>query len=91
MTYKLKAKVWVYPGLSGWHFVNLNKEMSEKIRTKYPKGFVKIEAKIGKTVWKTSLFPHKESKCYLLSIKAQVRKKEDIWKDDEVTVSFTLC
>lgn len=88
--FKFKSKVWLYPGVSGWHFVNLGKEMSAQIRTKHPKGFVRIRARVGKTEWSTLLFPHRESKTYLLSIKSLVRKKEDVWEGDEVSVSFVI-
>lgn len=86
--HKIKAKVWRYPSLSGWHFVNVDKKISEQIRKAYPKGFVKIRAQIGKTSWDTSLFPHKLSASYLLSVKASVRKKEGIFDGDEVKIRF---
>lgn len=86
--YKIKAKVWRWPGDTGWHFVNVDKNISEQIRKAYPKGFVKIRAQVGKTVWDTSLFPHKLSASYLLSVKASVRKKEGIFDGDEVKIGF---
>ncbi len=85
-----KAKVWRWPGDMGWYFVNVPKEISENIRKAYPKGFVKILATIGAVTWETSLFPHKQSGAYLLSIKTQVRKKEDIWEGDGVSVAFNI-
>lgn len=88
--YQIKAKVWLYPGLGGWHFVTLDKKLSKSIRDKYPKGFVKIKAKLGKTSWYTSLFPHKQSESYLLSVKASVRKKEGIFEGDEVSIEFRI-
>ncbi len=88
--YKIKAKVWRWPGDIGWHFVNIDKKLSEQIRKIYPKGFVKIKAQIEKTLWDTSLFPHKLSASYLLSIKASVRKKEGILEGDEVKIKFVI-
>lgn len=94
--YKIKAKVWRWPasaggpGDTGWHFVNVDKKISEQIRKAYPRGFVKIRAQIGKTIWDTSLFPHKLSASYLLSVKASVRKKEDIFEGDEVVIKFNI-
>lgn len=88
--YKIKAKVWRWPGDAGWHFVNLDKKLSEQIRKTYPKGFVKIRAQIEKTSWDTSLFPHKLSASYLLSIKSSVRKKEGIFEGDEVKINFKI-
>lgn len=88
--YKINAKIWRWPGSGGWHFVNVDKNLSKEIRDKYPKGFVKINAKIGETTWDTSLFPHKQSGSYLLSVKSIVRKKEDILEGDEVIINFRI-
>ena len=92
--YKIKGKVWLYPsstsGGSGWNFVTLEKKLSEEIRSKYKTGFVKIEAKLGKTIWNTSLFPHKQSKSYLLCIKNNVRKAEGVFVGDEIVVKIKI-
>jgi hypothetical protein len=86
--FKINTRVWRWPGDMGWHFVTVDKSISNKIRKVYTKGFVKIKAQIGKTSWDTSLFPHKQSESYLLSIKASVRKKEDILEGDMVRIVF---
>ena len=93
--FKIKGKVWVWPGVGGWHFVYVSKKLSEKIEQisrpyKYGSGFVAIQAKVGKTVWDTALFPHKKEGVYLISIKVSVRKKEQIFDGDEVNISFNL-
>lgn len=89
-SFTLNAKVWCWPGDAPWHFVNIDKNISEKIRSIYTKGFVRVRAKVGKTSWETSLFPHKLSGAYLLSIKASVRKKESIFDDDIIKLSFEI-
>lgn len=86
----IRAKVWRWPGDGGWHFVTLEKTLSKKIRVAYPKGFVKIKAQIGQTPWNTSLFPHKQSESYLLSVKTEIRKKEDILEGDIVKIVFEI-
>ena len=30
--YKMQAKVWLYPGPAGWHFVTLPQKQSDEIR-----------------------------------------------------------
>lgn len=89
--FTIRAQVWVYPGLAGWHFVTLDKTLSTKIREKYKTGFVKIRATIGKSVWNTSLFPHTQSSSYLLCIKNQIRKKEQIFEGDTISVLVSLA
>lgn len=49
-------------------------------------GSLPVMATIGKTTWKTSIFPDKKRGAYLLPIKAEVRKKEEIEKDDMVAL-----
>ncbi len=88
--FKIKAQVWVYPGLAGWHFVTLDKRLSTEIRGKYKTGFVKVQATVGKSTWSTSLFPHKQSQSYLLCIKNQIRRKEGIVAGDEIRVTVLL-
>ena len=91
--FKFNAKVWVWPGYAGWHFVTLPKNLSKEIRKVaklYGAGFVKVKVTVGSSTWLTALFPHKESESYLLSIKKPIRKKEGIWEDDNVTIYLTL-
>ena len=91
--FKIKEKVWVWPGVGGWHFVYVDKELTEELKKKgvkykYGSGFLAIRAKVDKTSWDTALFPHIKENVYLLSIKASVRKKEQIFEGDLVAVSF---
>lgn len=91
--YKFRSEVWRWPGIGGWHFVNLPKKLSKEIKIKgkqYGAGFVKVDARLGKSTWKTALFPHKESEGYLLSIKNSIRKKENVWERDKVIIVFSL-
>jgi hypothetical protein len=88
--FKIIGKIWRWPGDIGWHFINVDKTISVKIRTKYPKGFVKICVRIGDATWNTSLFPHKEFGHYLMAIKQSIRKKENLFEGDTVKISFTI-
>jgi hypothetical protein len=93
--YTTKSEVWLYPGPAAWHFVSIPKEMSSKIfethkQSKKSWGSIPVKAKIGNSIWKTSIFPDKKSNTYLLPIKAPIRKKEDIWNGDYVTVTLTI-
>src|SRR5689334_14967496 len=81
--YKVRAKVWLYPGMGGWHFANLSPRQSTEIRIRFgtsARGFgsLPVSVKIGRTEWKTSIFPDRKSESYLFAIKAEVRKKEHI-------------
>lgn len=91
-----KSKVWLWHGENPWHFISVDKKVSEKIKkTQEGKlrrgwGAVKVKVLIGKSIWETSIFPDKRTNSYLLPLKAMVRKKENIFADDEVKVSLEL-
>ncbi len=81
--YKVKARVWLYPGMAGWQFATIPKKESNNIKQIYGDmkrgwGSLPVLATIGKTKWKTSIFPDKKTGTYLLPLKAEVRKKENI-------------
>ena len=92
--FSFKAKLWKYPGMAGWHFVYVP-EKESKVLKALPKakkrGFnsIKIKARIGKSTWKTSLFPSKEGP-YLLAVKASVRQKEDVEDGDTARVECII-
>ncbi len=87
------AKVVIWTGNFGWHFVYLPKEMARKIRESqksYGGGFVRVEAKVGKTVWQTSLFPYTREQTYLVCLKKTVREKEDIFSGETIKVTLSF-
>ena len=91
----MKAKVWLYPGNSAWHFASVPKDISEKMKKKYGSsakgwGSLPVNAKIGASTWKTSIFPDKRSGTYLLPLKAGIRKKEEIFDGDTIQLSLAI-
>lgn len=94
-SYDIKAKVWLYDGKAAWHFVTLPQDHSDQIRfqtaqSKSAWGSVRVSARIGRTAWKTSLFPDSKAGAYLLPVKAEVRKKEKIKAGDTVTIMLEI-
>lgn len=91
--YKVSGKVWNYLNGGSWVFVNVPLDESGQIKAIHgsrKKGFgsLRVSATIGETNWKTSIFPDTKSGCYLLPLKADVRKKESIEEGD--VIDFTL-
>ena len=88
----VEGKVWRYQGESPWHFVYVSEKLSRQIRdtAKARKnGLVRIKASIGKTSWTTALFPTKDGP-YLIAVKAEVRRAEEIADGDKVKISCSL-
>jgi hypothetical protein len=93
--YKLQSKIFVYPGMGGWRFLPLPHEEAKEIKEKFGKqakgwGSLPVSVTIGKTTWQTSIFPDKKSGTYLLPLKAQVRKKEEILDNDMVAFKIKI-
>jgi hypothetical protein len=81
--------------MAGWHFVSMPKKQSEEIKKGFSKnvkgwGSIRVEVKMGKTIWETSIFPDNKSGTYLLPIKAKVRKIESIFEDDEIKIEIKI-
>ncbi|MBL4644744.1 MAG: DUF1905 domain-containing protein [Candidatus Pacebacteria bacterium] len=93
--YTIKEKVWLYPGESAsWHFVSLSKKDSKEIKKTHGKvhrgfGSIRVIVTVGKTTWKTSVFPSKEG-MYVLPIKASVRQKEGILNRDTIALKMVF-
>jgi hypothetical protein len=86
-----KAKVWQYPGDEAWHFVSLPKPLSDELHVLFADvkrgwGSLKVSVMIGQTRWQTSVFPESKTKVYMLPLKAEVRKREQIVAGDTVEI-----
>ncbi|NCN52308.1 DUF1905 domain-containing protein [Candidatus Parcubacteria bacterium] len=94
--FTITSKVWLWPGdMAAWHFAGIDKKLASEITELYGKnrrgfGSLPVMVKLGKTSWKTSIFPDSRSGTYLLPLKVKVRKAEDIYEDDEVTFTIDI-
>jgi len=87
--YEFKATPWQYAGPGGWHFVSLPKKLANEIRNALRSeeegwGRLKAKARIGNTEWKTAIWFDTKLNTYLLPLKAEVRKKQNLTIDKEV-------
>jgi uncharacterized protein DUF1905 len=93
--YTFTAPVWLHPGMGRWYFVTVPQEISDDIGTLFEglsRGWGSFPATItiGATRWQTSIFPDKASATFLLPLKAQIRKKEEIAEGDAVSILLEL-
>ncbi len=82
------------PG-GGWHYLIVKGQTAMEIR--YAAlgrtggfGSIKVRAKIGKTEWQTSLFPHRDSGGFIILLKAEVRRREGIKARKRVTIRLAI-
>jgi hypothetical protein len=93
--YKTRSKVWLYDGPAAWHFITLSSKQSSEIaclaaHCRSAWGSIRVIATVGRTSWKTSIFPDKKRGGYLLPLKAAVRTKEKIELGNTVAVTIEL-
>lgn len=93
--FNFTEKIWLYPGKAAWHFITLPRETAKEIDyyfslQKRGWGSLKVEATIGHTTWETSIFPDKKSDSYVLPIKSEVRKREQLAAKKTVSVSLKI-
>lgn len=94
-TYNFSSKVIVYPGMGGWRFLVIPKNLGKEIKEKFGKyaagwGSLRVLASIGNTHWNTSIFPDRKAGTYLLPLKATVRKSETIADGAKVHCTIVL-
>lgn len=87
--YEFSAQTWQYTGASGWYFISLPNELSKEIRNALKSeeqgwGRLTATAKIRNSEWKTAIWFDTKSNTYLLPLKAEIRKKENIGVGDNI-------
>ena len=90
----VEAELWLHDGAAGWHFVTLPAEVAERVREEAgePRGFgsVRVEVTVGRTTWRTSVFPDARSGSFVLPVKAEVRRREDLLVGDVVRIRLVV-
>lgn len=93
--YTFSSMVWKHASTGGWFFVSLPIAMSVEIRQqlKWQEegwGRIKASAIIARSQWSTALWFDTKHQTYLLPIKAEIRKKESIEKDQPIRVQVYI-
>lgn len=93
------AQLWLWDARRAdtWTFVTVPEQVSAAIEDAAdamgPRagfGSVRVQARIGATVWRTSVFPDKASGCFVLPVKRAVRQANAVGPGDEVTVALAV-
>ncbi len=94
MDLEFSGEVFQWRGPAPFYYVAVPNEESDDIQAvaaqvTYGWGVIPVRARIGRTLWETSLFP-KDGR-YLVPLKDAVRKPEQIEDGDTVTVRLHLA
>jgi hypothetical protein len=93
MTLEFTGEMWFWKGPAPWHFVTVPEEECGALGAAaafvtYGWGMIPVTAQVGKTGWKTSLFPKDER--YIVPVKASVRRAEGLEVGDLVMVRLAV-
>lgn len=93
MIIKFKGEIFHWRGPAPYLFVAVPEEPSRELKAisaivTYGWGVIPVQAQIGNTEWKTSLFP-KQGR-YLVPIKMSVQKAENITVGDSVNIQIEV-
>ncbi len=91
-----RARVWEHsPGDPGsWHFLTVPAELTEDLtleagpRTGF--GSVRVEVSVGRTTWRTSVFPDSAAGTFVLPLRKQVRQAEHLGAGDTCEVTLEV-
>lgn len=78
-----------------WYFLAVPEDVADEIEERHGHhaggfGSVKVEVTVGRTTWRTSLFPDKGRATYVLPVKKTVRAAEDLHDGSPVEVSLEV-
>ena len=93
MLIEFDGEIWFWRGPAPWYFVTVPEKQCSDLKAisgmvSYGWGMIPAVVRIGKTEWKTSLFP-KEGR-YIIPIKTSVREVENLDIGDVVTVRLEV-
>ncbi len=93
MNIDFEGAIWFWRGPAPWYFITVPEPQSHELKAisgivTYGWGMIPVTVRIGKTAYKTSLWPKDGS--YIVPIKASVRKAERLEEGDTVTVRLEV-
>ena len=93
MTLEFTGAIWYWRGPAPFYFVTVPEKPSHRVHevmlsVTYGWGMIPVTARIGKTEWKTSLFP-KDGR-YIVPIKASVRAAEKLDEGEGVKLRLEV-
>jgi hypothetical protein len=93
MNLEFSGEIWFWKGPAPWHFITVPDDECGVLETcsaavTYGWGMIPVTARIGRTGWKTSLFP-KDGR-YVVPVKARVREAEKLELGDTVAIRLSV-
>jgi hypothetical protein len=88
-----EARVWEWRGPAPYHFVSVPTEHVDDVNDLAPGitygwGMVPVEVRLGRTSWRTALFP--KDGGYVVPLRDSVRRREDVELGDLVSIQLMV-
>lgn len=96
MIVEFDAPLWQWEArrADAWTFVSLPTDVADDILdvVSVRRGFgsVRVEASVGSTTWRTSVFPSAEQRTFVLPVKRAVRRAEGVGVGDTLEVRLRV-
>jgi hypothetical protein len=93
--YEFSAEAWQHAPPGGWYFVSLPGDMAREIRENLQWqeegwGRLKASATLGESAWDTAIWFDRKRNTYLLPIRAEIRRKEQVVVGNQYHVTLWL-
>ncbi|WP_067498441.1 DUF1905 domain-containing protein [Actinoplanes sp. TFC3] len=97
MIIDFEAELWIWAARRAdtWTFVSLPADAAAEIRDRaagLSRGFgsLRVEATIGTSIWRTSIFPDGARESYVLPVKRAIRAAQQVNPGDTIAVSVQV-
>ena len=92
--FEFEADLYLWKPDAAWVFATVPVDISDEILDIVPErrgfGSVRVGVRIGSTSWRTSVFPDSGRGCFVLPVKKQVRRAEEVDVGDPVEIELTV-
>jgi hypothetical protein len=93
MIIEFNGNIWYWRGPAPWYFVTVPAKQCSDLKAisrlvTYGWGMIPVIVRIGKTEWKTSLWP--KDGLYIVPINTSVRKAENLEEGNKVTLRLEI-
>jgi hypothetical protein len=90
--WKFAEPIWYWRGPAPYHYVTVPERVRDGLREwafiSYGWGMIPVTVRLGASQWATSLWP--KDGGYIVPLRAQVRRREQVELGDTVTVGLTI-
>ncbi len=93
--FRFTSEIFLWKEDSPWHFIALPEDITDDIEDSVSRrggfGSISVHVTLGTSTWSTSLFPDSRRKTFILPIKKEIRRAEQVAAGDRVTIELAIA